>query len=568
VKLFSEKVSYTSTNSPLNILQVEDYNEIFFGVYEIEINKIKYPVEKISEHQGAPVVSVPVIVDGTEKHYPFLLSKGKFEVFFNKRSDPTDQNETQRIVESSSDISLLEDFIDLDSVEEEALLIPDHADIIAEKIKEAKEAAKELFEQSNKRREKLAEIEATKSKEALSDMLKETRDSLIDEFVKFSNSLKEEILQEKDESLDQRADNIKDTLKLTLENDFATAVEDFDKSIKDLADSYFIKIEPVIDNKIKVLEENINKKIDTAHDSIDEAFDIISSEQVNLNSKLNSGVNKALSRIGNTSTRLDESVKALTDKIDNSIEDVKQIISEKVSLLKETTLTLQDKDILISAIESTRNNLLEEINKFKSQKIISEQTQESDTSTKSLKKLESKLNEKIQAEILHLKKYVASYSGGGGSVAVQYADGGVMRGDLTIEGDITAQSINISSDQFSDYSQQGIYKAQLTSGSNSVETFPIRISPSLSNAKLFISFISPTKKTAVEAFVMHMDTSCFINVYSVIHSDNISPLLLDVSCNTDNNFLNVVTNVTEDCVIIISGFATYADDTSGLLFIP
>ena len=58
MKLFSEKVKPTLTNSSQNILQVEAFEEIFFGVYEIEINKSKYPVEKISEYEGNPVVSV------------------------------------------------------------------------------------------------------------------------------------------------------------------------------------------------------------------------------------------------------------------------------------------------------------------------------------------------------------------------------------------------------------------------------------------------------------------------------------------------------------------------------
>lgn len=57
MKLFSEKVKPTLTNSSFNIIQVEAFEEIFFGVYEIEINKTKYPVEKISEHNGNPVVS-------------------------------------------------------------------------------------------------------------------------------------------------------------------------------------------------------------------------------------------------------------------------------------------------------------------------------------------------------------------------------------------------------------------------------------------------------------------------------------------------------------------------------
>jgi hypothetical protein len=50
----------------------------------------KYPVEKISEHNGDPVVSIPVEMGGKIANYPFVLTKGKFEVVFNEHSDYVD----------------------------------------------------------------------------------------------------------------------------------------------------------------------------------------------------------------------------------------------------------------------------------------------------------------------------------------------------------------------------------------------------------------------------------------------------------------------------------------------
>ena len=85
MRLFSEKVNHTFTSSPFNIIQVENFEEIFFGIYEVEINKSKYPVEKISEYKGNPVVSVPILVEGEEVFYPFVLSKGKFNIILNIR---------------------------------------------------------------------------------------------------------------------------------------------------------------------------------------------------------------------------------------------------------------------------------------------------------------------------------------------------------------------------------------------------------------------------------------------------------------------------------------------------
>ena len=65
IKLFSEKViPFTSSN--LNIIQVESYDEIFFDVYEFEINGNKHIAEKIGVYSEDPVVSVPV-VEGNNK---------------------------------------------------------------------------------------------------------------------------------------------------------------------------------------------------------------------------------------------------------------------------------------------------------------------------------------------------------------------------------------------------------------------------------------------------------------------------------------------------------------------
>jgi hypothetical protein len=66
MRLFSEEVKVTSSNSPLNILQVKDFQEVFFGVFEVQINEKKYVAEKISEENGNPIVSI-LVEEGNEK---------------------------------------------------------------------------------------------------------------------------------------------------------------------------------------------------------------------------------------------------------------------------------------------------------------------------------------------------------------------------------------------------------------------------------------------------------------------------------------------------------------------
>jgi hypothetical protein len=53
--------------------------------------------------------------------------------------------------------------------------------------------------------------------------------------------------------------------------------------------------------------------------------------------------------------------------------------------------------------------------------------------------LQSNIEKSLKGDIISLKRYVEMASGGG-SVAVQYANGGVMNGDLTVAGTLSAQT--------------------------------------------------------------------------------------------------------------------------------
>ena len=86
MRLFSEKVNPTFTSSDLNILTVKDFEEVFFDVYEFEINGKKFTAEKVTSHNGKPVVDIPVVIDREEYKAPFILERGSFKVEFNKKN--------------------------------------------------------------------------------------------------------------------------------------------------------------------------------------------------------------------------------------------------------------------------------------------------------------------------------------------------------------------------------------------------------------------------------------------------------------------------------------------------
>ena len=83
ITLFNEEVNATSTNSVHNTLYVESFEEVFFGVYEFELNSITVIAEEVAKYEGVPVITIPV-VDGSNKYKaPFILRKGKPKVEFN-----------------------------------------------------------------------------------------------------------------------------------------------------------------------------------------------------------------------------------------------------------------------------------------------------------------------------------------------------------------------------------------------------------------------------------------------------------------------------------------------------
>ena len=139
MRLFSEKVKPTFTSSDLNILTVESFEEVFFDVYEFEINGKKFIAEKESEYKGSPVVNLPVEIEEKEFKAPFVLREGEFGVQFNK------SNKTY-IGPSSNDIPK----IVIETVEEESEINLEEISSIIEElnVKKGTHSSKMIFDQN------------------------------------------------------------------------------------------------------------------------------------------------------------------------------------------------------------------------------------------------------------------------------------------------------------------------------------------------------------------------------------------------------------------------------------
>jgi hypothetical protein len=466
MRLFSEKVKPTLTNSAFNIIQVENYDEIFFGVYEIEINENKYPVEKVSEFDGNPVVSIPVEVKGEKTNYPFVLSKGSFDVFFNEKSIPTElmnfSENSSNDRKNSNDLAI---FSEEDIYEE----LIDNKERILDEIKNAKLKALKAVNENIRSKNRKNKKEQERKEKQLKSYLESARDNLVDEFLSISKKIKNELIDSNDqrfseisESLDIKIEVLSNDLLKSLNEDFKNASSEFDFSIRSLVkELYNTKVNTKLDkelenisnqiiDKVTTIEVNLENKLkDKAEvsllENLNKEIDVIRDSNIELNNNFNKGVNKALSRVGNVDRKIKNSVLSISKEIDNKIKTTEKKINNfygnRLELLESRAfkITEETRKYFLSLISESRDNLINEIRETKNEKpieIIFESSGKKEVKDfQSIQKdIDKKINDKIENEVTRLRKYISLYSGGGGSVAQQFAAGGIMNGDLIVNG--------------------------------------------------------------------------------------------------------------------------------------
>lgn len=476
MRLFSEEVKVTSSNSPRNILQVKDFSEVFFGVFEVQINENKYVVEKISEENGNPIVCILVENDDTKAQYPFLLLKGKQEIYFNPDSEPVEIFESK--IENQEDEDL-----EIEKVIEESFdnpeIFEDKKQQILEEIKRVKRNAtkKSLEILEHNKAKKIQEIkeESKKKEKALKEYLESARENLVDEFTIISGKIKNELISDNDykfdeirESIDHKIKDIADNLSESLKKNFQNSSKLIDKSVKQLVkELYESNINPKVDKelhniaeeiveKVSEIDKNLNNKLNKKADvslieGVNKELDAIRDANIELNNSINKGVQKALSRVGNVDKKILEISEKFDNKISQTEQEITQYFDEKLSLIKEETLDITDeaRKYFQDLIQESRNGLLSEIRKIKDEKPVEYilESKKGEPIVKDWDSIEKEWNKKIHDKFENyktdLRKYVAVYASGGGTNATQYQDGGTINGDLNINGAILSGGQNI-----------------------------------------------------------------------------------------------------------------------------
>ena len=197
--MFNENIRVKNTTHNINILTVPEYQEIYFDIYELELNGSKYIAEKIDEYKGSPVLSIPLVIEGKEYTAPFVLQQGVFSAFFNKAN----ASFIQDVVHKENIENIVDDLLALEDIDSNDFneIVFRNKESLLEDIQKAKrfdrESTKSLeqknLEEASKqltdRLEKIVDNRIKSVTESNNNINQNTRDDCINLIIERENSI-------------------------------------------------------------------------------------------------------------------------------------------------------------------------------------------------------------------------------------------------------------------------------------------------------------------------------------------------------------------------------------------
>ena len=493
IKLFSEKVNPTYTNSDRNILYVKDFKEVFFDIFEFEINGNNYIAEKVSTYNNYPVVNIPITENNISYNVPFVLKRGKFKIMYNdqtldssksqgivvEKQKPVDNippvatiTENNSVVNANVSVDIISDILQQKKDELVQEIGYERDKIVTESyLEKEKELAAlvDKVELSNKTtrdgleqvREKLVEefnIATVETKSALTDLNIQAEEHLI-KYIKGivsekAESLQDSILDSKkqiDTHVDKEINSLAKELTHVVENNHGqlstTIASSLDKELEKLVK----KVDIAIDKKNVILNETIKAELQ----SYESELLSVQQSTVELNDVINKTSSKALSRIGNVKKDLSADVTSiqkdvtsiqkdvdsletqLNDKLVQAENNIKEYYDGKLKIVESTIFkTVEDSNALRNLINESKNTILTDVKQIKG--TVPKMASADNGAVNIKRDLEKTITKRFNDEIVSIKRLI-EMSSGGGSVAMQFADGGTMNGNLTIVGTISAR---------------------------------------------------------------------------------------------------------------------------------
>ena len=427
-----------------NTLFVDKYEETFFGVYEFEINGNKVIAEQVDTVNNTPVVKIPVTrSNGKQVEVEFILKEGSQDSVLDE----------SKLVLTDESMSVIkeEDLKTKLHAESKTLIEQSGAtDINISYRIDKEEIIEEIKTDSAAALEKLRE--ETKN---IVDEVEQIRDSIFIEFASNSDSYRakeskklklfvDEKLEELSKTNKKLAEKVKIETRTSLDSTYGSFIKKLRESQQELKERK--KEHFKISNTLNVLEN--------AHLELRDDVNVNKREILEATKNSEKSVNKALSRLGTVKKELTDS-KAEFDTIKDALahsiilaeERVKEYYHNKIEQIENTVFNNVRKDEILKVVRESKSKILTELNDTSD---IKEQLREIATETYNpitgkefQNKLKESIDEKFASEMANIRRMVELYSGGGTN-AVQFANGGIMNGDLNVNGNILSGGENLT----------------------------------------------------------------------------------------------------------------------------
>ena len=411
-KIGDTVINITYTNDERNILKVNNKKEIFFDVFECSVEGDKVVLETIDHYKDLPIVAVEFNKEGKLYNCEAVLVEDEI----NELSVNKENLYFLRSVNEEKDVEEI-----VEDIDEGESIVEDNGDGIGinyENIIEHHVNNKLVF---------LHALEEQFEEKLLS--LKDDISDKLDSFYEKLEDKKKEIIEEKIQEISIELNDKFDILKKEL-----SSVEDFSK--KNVDNILETKVKE-IDESVGIFLENITKEYKDRAISSDKK---ITENYLQLNSlkeklKLSDTINN--DKFGELFT--------LKDKL---LEQDELIVRNKelLQFINDEFNTINNKFLYLSEEENKKyNDLLAAVSKkdvVEYKTILKEKIQEVEL-TQIKEALQDEISNTLRGDITALKRYV-EMSSGGGSVAKQFANGGVMDGALNVTGNILSGGVNLA----------------------------------------------------------------------------------------------------------------------------
>ena len=498
----------------VNTLYVESINEAFFGVYEFNIGDKKVIAEKVDEHNGDPVVRIPVQDVNGLKNYEFVLKVGNKDSNIGdskvvlednmtviREVDIKDKVKVERIVDSELKLNaekadlVDEEFISKDVELKSNPIQPvkvDYDNLDTLYVEKFDEVHFGIYEFDINGRTVIAEqidtiqnnplvklpiekadgtkvdtafilkIGKGRTKAKLAELLSENVKTIITEDTLFDSFDRAKSFEDQAKTIIEGVEDIKNANKI-----LSKKIHKETRDALEATQHEFIK--KLRDSQKELKERKREHRKITDHINILENASTVNSEAIEQAKK---GSNKALSRVGALKKEFNEIKEALTSNISVSEElaireaaehHVAEYYEKKIKQVEGAVVDKLSKKELLEAINNSKDSILTELREsdsFKHEvrklaneavsnltpeaKIVEKVVEFNPAASKKIQdQLKRDVDKRFDREMANIRRLI-EITGGGGTNAVQFKNGGTMEGNLNVTGDILSGGVDIS----------------------------------------------------------------------------------------------------------------------------